>query len=412
MPRALGPQGLKGVNGIGWAFAAGFHVKHLDIPSQSLDGQSAHGKPMDKVRPGLLAQRMVRAGDHQDAVNLGGFQRPETGENMADVRRIKGPAENPIDHKRFQIDILARSRSQVGSVAKSDARKSKTIGPPPQERAFVPKRKVAIQMYRWSEEWDTFLEEIRGFGFFQGVELFATVAAEFSAKKSRFLETLKQEGLRLAAVYGGGPLHHAELAIGVRKDLREALGFLRDCGGEVLVFGPSPRPRDRHLHRDDFRRFADELEALGEQARKDGLRLAIHPRLGSVVETEMELNLLLGMTSAEHVRLAFDPAHAAAAGMDPLDILDIHGERIAYIHLKDLLPPKEPGEAKGECAGDELRDTPLFSNLGDGFLDIPAMLRWTKTSAYPGWLTLEVGHGRESPLQKIQQGIAYIERHG
>jgi inosose dehydratase len=367
---------------------------------------------MGKIRPWLFAEWMPGAGDHQDAVQFGGFQCPQTRQDMADVWRIKGTAEYPIDHERFQIDISYGSRPQVEVVAESDWRECISVSPPPQERAYVEMRKFAIQMYRWSEDWETFLEEIRSFDYFQGVELFASAAAEFSSRRLFFMRTLDRAGFRLAGVYGGGPLHHGELASGVQKDLRMMLGFVRDCGGDVLIFGPSPRPRDRHIHRDDFRRLADELEALGESARRYQLDVAVHPRLGSVVESETELSLLLGMTSARHVRLAFDPAHLAAAGMDPLEILDIHCDRIAYVHLKDLLPPKEPGKTAGEGRGEGLSDEPFFTGLGEGFLDIPAMLRRIKTSAYPGWVTLEVGHGGESPLEKIQRGITYLQRHG
>lgn len=411
MAWALCLECAEGINGVGGSFAAGFHVEHLDLAFEPPDGKAAHGKAMGEICPGLFAEWMARARNQHDPLHLGGFQGPETRQHMADVGRIKGSAENPIDHKRFQIDILVCSRPQVGSVGGNDWRESISVSEPLQERAFIAMGKIAIQMYRWSEDWATFLDEIRPLGFFQGVELFASVAAEFAQWRSEWMETLKRDELRLAGVYGGGPLHHAELAGGVRRDLRNALGFLRDCGGDVLIFGPSPRPRDRHLHRDDFRRLADELEALGEEARKNHLRLAVHPRLGSVVESETELNLLLGMTSPEHVGLAFDPAHVAAARMDPLELLDIHADRIAYFHLKDLLPPKEPGRTGGEGRGDGLADEPFFTGLGEGFLDIPAMLRWIKTSAYPGWLTLEVGQSTESPLEKIRRGIAYLGKH-
>jgi inosose dehydratase len=161
------------------------------------------------------------------------------------------------------------------------------------------------------------------------------------------------------------------------------------AGGEVLVSaivvdeGWSPRVR---LARDDWRRIAGGLARIDELCAARGIAHAVHPHVGTLVQTRDDVERLL---DASDVRMCLDTGHFAIGGIDSAAFLRQAPERVTHVHLKDVRAGAAVEVAAGESS---LRDATLrglFVPLGDGDAPVAEVLRALRDARYDGWYVLE-----------------------
>jgi inosose dehydratase len=138
------------------------------------------------------------------------------------------------------------------------------------------------------------------------------------------------------------------------------------------------------------------------------------------VETPDEIARFLDLTDPRFMGLVFDVGHYYhGTGREECDVtaaLNRFGDRIWYIHLKDL----EPTVAKR--SRDEKWDyftamrNGLYPELGKGCVDFPAMLRWLSARDYKGYMLVEqdilpgMGTPKESALRS-REYLRSVEKY-
>lgn len=146
-----------------------------------------------------------------------------------------------------------------------------------------------------------------------------------------------------------------------------------------------------------------------------GLRTAIHPHVGTHVEFEDEVEALLGATTSSELGLCPDTAHTVYAGMDPVTLLRRHGERIAYVHFKDV---DAEGLDRVRACGEGFRDavaTGVFKPLGHGCVDFAAVARTLSDLGYQGWATVEQDRLPSNSLAACEEAassLRFLRRAG
>ncbi|QHC60171.1 sugar phosphate isomerase/epimerase [Rathayibacter sp. VKM Ac-2760] len=132
---------------------------------------------------------------------------------------------------------------------------------------------------------------------------------------------------------------------------RERLDGVRRVGANYAAIGvevvfltanmPPDHPRVEHAavgHLADPHRLADMVDILGETAEAltaEGVRPALHPHVGSWVETEEETRAVLDGVPAGLLGFGPDIGHLAWAGADPVALVAEYRDRVAGVHLKD-----------------------------------------------------------------------------
>ncbi|MFG2633315.1 sugar phosphate isomerase/epimerase family protein [Streptomyces sp. NPDC048362] len=81
------------------------------------------------------------------------------------------------------------------------------------------------------------------------------------------------------------------------------------------------------------------MERLGHEV-KDiyGLDLVVHPHADTHLDTERHVERFLDSTDTELVNLCLDTGHYAYCGGDSVKLIEAYGERIGYLHLKQVDP--------------------------------------------------------------------------
>ena len=102
-------------------------------------------------------------------------------------------------------------------------------------------------------------------------------------------------------------------------------------GGDVPV---NDRP---NLGEDQWAPFCAGIEALAAFSAAQGITLVYHHHMGTVIESEAEIDRLMAGTGP-HTHLLLDTGHCTFAGGDPLALAERHMKRVRHIHAKNIRP--------------------------------------------------------------------------
>jgi inosose dehydratase len=204
---------------------------------------------------------------------------------------------------------------------------------------------------------------------------------------------------------------------------REHAKFLQSMGSKVistcevggsLHFDPRRTPNESEVIRLDEAGWASLVEGLnaaGRIAQEYGLKLTYHHHGGTAVESPEEIDKLMELTDPQAVYLLFDSGHALYGGANPLDVLQKHYDRVAYVHLKDVRPQRlEQARADGVDFVTCIRRG-VFTVPGDGCIDFKPIISELVNRNYTGWALLEGEQdpGEHPAREYAEKAIRYLD---
>ncbi|HEY2946475.1 MAG TPA: TIM barrel protein [Vicinamibacteria bacterium] len=239
---------------------------------------------------------------------------------------------------------------------------------------------------------------------------------------------LKARRLRLGSSFVALPLEDvARRAASVAHVLRVARLLATQDVGEVILADDEDPVRARIAGRVDangragwsdaqWREAAATIEAVARAVRDElGMRVVVHHHAGTFVETPAEIDRLLATTDADLVGLLLDTGHCVYGGGDPLDVLERHGGRVRYLHLKDARESELRHVRTSDVSMSEAWKRGVFSPLGEGVVDFPRVVEALRGNGYSGWLIVEQDvvpdeHGRlePEPFESARKSRVYL----
>ncbi|MCD9197244.1 TIM barrel protein [Aeromicrobium wangtongii] len=128
------------------------------------------------------------------------------------------------------------------------------------------------------------------------------------------------------------------------------------------------------------------LDRIAEHATSRGVVAAIHPHIGTVVENADDVQRVL---EGSHVGLCVDTGHLTAAGADPVALTLANLSRVEHVHLKDVDAATAARVVSGELAFTDAVAAGMWRVLGQGDVDVRAMIDALRSHGYSGWFVLE-----------------------
>ncbi|MGP9537969.1 sugar phosphate isomerase/epimerase family protein [Brachybacterium sp. AOP43-C2-M15] len=129
------------------------------------------------------------------------------------------------------------------------------------------------------------------------------------------------------------------------------------------------------------------LERIREAAAAQGVTAVLHPHVGTVVETAEDIQAVL---EGSTIPFCFDTGHLMIGGTDPVRFAAEHADRIAYMHLKDVSLEGMRRVKDGEISYfDAIVEDSLYRPVGEGDVDVRAILTSLVDSGFDGWIVLE-----------------------
>ncbi|HZP19225.1 MAG TPA: myo-inosose-2 dehydratase [Bauldia sp.] len=169
----------------------------------------------------------------------------------------------------------------------------------------------------------------------------------------------------------------------------------------------STRPR---LSEAEFRDYGKKLTELAEWMADFGVPMAYHHHMGTVVETQREIDLLMANTG-EAVGLLFDTGHLRFAGGDIAATLKKHARRINHVHCKDLRwDVLKAARQKDQSFLAAILDG-VFTVPGDGFIDYHEVARLLADIGYQGWVVVEAEQdpAKAPPYEYSRMGYRHLK---
>lgn len=196
--------------------------------------------------------------------------------------------------------------------------------------------------------------------------------------------------------YSGGLL--ARSAAEEIKAIEAHRSLLAALGCEVLIFAETSRAThgDRTkalskrpvLEDREWGPFCVGLGTVADHLAKSGMQLAYHHHMGTVVQTEEEIDRLMRMTPSS-VKLLLDTGHLTYAGGDPVRVVEKHGARIAHVHCKDVRAKVLARVLEQDLPFLDAVLEGVFTVPGDGAVDYDAVFAKLALAKYHGWLVVE-----------------------
>jgi inosose dehydratase len=160
----------------------------------------------------------------------------------------------------------------------------------------------------------------------------------------------------------------------------------------------------------DWIDFGRKLSEVGAAMLKRGVRMAYHHHMGTVVESEQEIDQLMNACD-DNVGLLLDAGHLTFAGGDPVAVVQRHGHRIVHVHCKDVRQPELDRALQTDSSFLDAVLDGVFTVPGDGSVDFSAVLRALKKIGYQDWLVVEAEQDPEKadPLTFARMGYEYLQ---
>jgi inosose dehydratase len=237
-------------------------------------------------------------------------------------------------------------------------------------------------------------------------------------------------GLRPAPGYLSGHFWDAAQSESILARARQHAQLMRDVGCTELYVAASgfdwitPRGLTRrqvsaHVRAEDslsdeqFRQFAETLNRVGEITLESGVRSCFHNHVGSVIETRDEIDRLFTLIDPALVFMGPDTGHLAWAGADVFDFCQSYADRILTMHIKDIDPHVLAEGQQAEWDYRTFSDRGIFTELGRGFVDFPAVFAILDQANFGGWLIVETDVTQQpTALESAQISRDYLRGLG
>jgi inosose dehydratase len=192
-------------------------------------------------------------------------------------------------------------------------------------------------------------------------------------------------------------------------------------GGGVLVIIDRPddvrvRTAGRsaeapRLDDDRWLSMLHQIAQVGDVARRHGLRPVVHPHAGGYIEFEDEVERLVDDMDVD---LCIDTGHFAYARIDPVAAIERHAGRIGHMHLKDIRPDVLARVDAERLSFWEAIEAGIFCPLGEGLVDLGAVLDALDAAGFDGYATIEQDRvpGTGEALDDLRQSLAVLDRVG
>lgn len=237
---------------------------------------------------------------------------------------------------------------------------------------------------------ETCLAEASEIGF-QGMELGHKFPREAGALKVALAP------FKLACISGW---YSAEL---LRRDakaemiaLRPHLDLLKAMGSKVLVFAETsnaihsdramPLSQRPVLAANEWASFGQRMSEVAEMTFDEGIRLVYHHHMGTVVQSEADIDALME-NAGEAVHLLLDTGHATWGGVDPAILARRYRDRISHVHTKDVRAAVRDDAHRGDWSFLDSVLAGVYTVPGDGMVDFAAVFR--ALPDFAGWVVIE-----------------------
>ena len=241
---------------------------------------------------------------------------------------------------------------------------------------------------------------------------------KFPKKSEELIPKLKEFNLSLCSGWYGANLRKNSIEE-EKQSIEAQLKLFKECNAPCIVFAEvsgsiqgdpnrklSTRPQ---MEKEEAEKYYNKISEMGKYLEDQGMPLAYHHHMGTVIETEEDTIRLLENTH-ESVKLTLDTGHMLFAKGESLKILNYFSERLIHMHCKDIRKEVLENSLKNDLSFRGAFLEGAFTVPGDGCIDYKPLFDVLKKINYSGWLVVEAEQdpAKANPLEYAKIGYNYL----
>ena len=203
--------------------------------------------------------------------------------------------------------------------------------------------------------------------------------------------------------------------------MQSHLDLLKGCECKVMVFAETsgtvqgrrdiPVAERPVMAETEWPVFLERISKLGDWMARQGVSIAFHHHMGTVIEKAREIDRLMDGTP-DSVGLLFDTGHLTFAGENPASIARRWARRINHVHAKDVRPDILERARKERWSFLDSVVNGVYTVPGDGCVDFASALEPLADAGYEGWLIVEAEQdpAKAHPFTYAKKGYDNLRR--
>ncbi|MDO6729392.1 myo-inosose-2 dehydratase [Marinovum sp. 2_MG-2023] len=181
-----------------------------------------------------------------------------------------------------------------------------------------------------------------------------------------------------------------------------------ECSNTVQGDIATPVNNRPKLGRDEVMAYGAKLSEVAKWMADQGMVLAYHHHMGSMIEDQDDIDALMQGASPE-VTLLYDTGHLHFGGADVLGTLDRWGDRVKHVHFKDVRDPVVRAIRAGNKSFLDGVIAGAFTVPGDpeGVIDFQSVANRLAAMDYDGWIVVEAEQDPAKANPKVYSKLGY-----
>lgn len=230
-------------------------------------------------------------------------------------------------------------------------------------------------------------------------------------------DVLSGYGLSLVGGFVPAVLHEPDVRDEGLAFVERRAEFFAAAGADVVVLaaatGSESYEEVAELNEGAWRVLFESLKMVEEICARHGVAVSLHHHYGTVIERDDQIRRFL---EGSEMGLCLDTGHLVIGGGDPVEIAELAGDRVNHVHLKDVNVELAERLARRELDFREAAQKGAFRPLGEGDVDVGAVVDRLEASGYGGWYVLEQDAvveteppEGEGPVNDIRKSLQFLE---
>lgn len=224
---------------------------------------------------------------------------------------------------------------------------------------------------------------------------------------------LKSHRLRTVAGPVRAVLHHEDLRGPELVHVDGHAAWLAALGAQTLVLTViGSRSDDQSAAELSSSGWAHLLSAIGSVQHVcslHGLRLAVQPRQGSIIQGPADIERLLVGSEAG---VAIDVAHLVVAGADPVEVIELAAGRIHHVHVNDADSRLAESVREQRMSFADAVSRGLFKPAGSGDARVGDAVEALRSAGYRGWYGIEfetrLSSVDDDPVAAVKKSVEFV----
>ena len=229
---------------------------------------------------------------------------------------------------------------------------------------------------------------------------------------------LETHGLQLASGWFSGTLRECSVEQEF-ENLRQMLTTFKALNAPVVIYAETsgsvqskqniPVSQKPVMPDAEFPEYGRKLTEVADRMADFGVRMSYHHHMGTVIETEREIDLLMENTGTS-VGLLIDTGHLGFANADTEAVTRRYGSRINHVHCKDIRQEIFKQVREKDLSFLDAVLEGVFTVPGDGFIDFENFAKVLAEIDYSGWVVVEAEQDPEkaNPLEYSRMGYQHL----